>query len=113
MKPVLKILLTALAVLLLSYVLPGTNVDSMGTAILVAVVLALLNFLVKPILVILTLPVTLLTLGLFLLVINALIILFVENLIPGFMVAGFWHALIFSVLLTLLETILHSVLKEA
>lgn len=113
MKPVLKILLTALAVLLLSYVLPGTNVDSMGTAILVAVVLALLNFLVKPILVILTLPVTLLTLGLFLLVINALIILFAENLIPGFMVAGFWHALIFSILLTLLETILHSVLKEA
>jgi|SRR5690554_6441239 len=113
MKIVLRILLTALAVVILSYVLPGVNVDSMWTAIIVAVVLALLNFLVKPILVILTLPITIVTLGLFLLVINALIILFAENLIPGFMVSSFWQALIFSLLLTLLETIMHSALKEA
>jgi len=113
MKLILRILLTALAVVILSYVLPGINVDSMGTAIIVAVVLALLNFLVKPILVVLTLPITIVTLGLFLLVINALIILLAENLVPGFMVAGFWYAVIFSLLLTLLQTLFHSVLKEA
>lgn len=111
MKLILKLLLTALAVVILSYILPGINVDSMGTAIILAVVLALLNFLVKPLLVLFTLPVTIVTLGLFLLVINALIILFAENLVPGFQVAGFWWALVFSLLLSFLEAVLHSVLK--
>jgi putative membrane protein len=112
MKLILRLLLTALAVVLLSYVLPGVNVDSMWTAIVLAVVLALLNFLVKPLLVLFTLPVTILTLGLFLLVINALIILFAENLVPGFQVAGFWWALIFSLLLSFLQAVLHSILKR-
>ena len=112
MKSILRLLLTALAVVILSYVLPGVNVNSMGSALLVALVLSLLNFLVKPILVILTLPITILTLGLFLLVINALIILLAENLIPGFQVAGFWWAVIFSLLLSFLQDILHSILKE-
>ena len=112
MKLILRLLLTALAVVLLSYVLPGVHVDSMWTAIVLAVVLALLNFLVKPLLVLFTLPVTILTLGLFLLVINALIILFAENLVPGFQVAGFWWALIFSLLLSFLQAVLHSILKR-
>lgn len=112
MKLILRLLLTALAVVLLSYVLPGVNVDSMWTAIVLAMVLALLNFLVKPLLVLFTLPVTILTLGLFLLVINALIILFAENLVPGFQVAGFWWALIFSLLLSFLQAVLHSILKR-
>ena len=112
MKLILRLLLTTLAVVLLSYVLPGVNVDSMWTAIVLAVVLALLNFLVKPLLVLFTLPVTILTLGLFLLVINALIILFAENLVPGFQVAGFWWALIFSLLLSFLQAVLHSILKR-
>ena len=112
MKLILRLLLTALAVVILSYVLPGVNVDSMWTAIVLAVVLALLNFLVKPILILFTLPVTILTLGLFLLVINALIILFAENLVPGFQVAGFWWALIFSLLLSFLQAVLHSILKQ-
>src|SRR5690606_12989827 len=84
----------------------------MWTAIVLAVVLALLNFLVKPILILFTLPVTILTLGLFLLVINALIILFAENLVPGFQVAGFWWALIFSLLLSFMQAVLHLVLKQ-
>jgi len=112
MKLILRLLLNALAVVILSYVLPGVGVDSMLTAIIVAVVLSLLNFLVKPILVIFTLPITILTLGLFLLVINAIIILLAANLIGGFQVTSFWWAIIFSLLLSFLQTILQSVLKE-
>lgn len=112
MKLILRLLLNALAVVILSYVLPGVGVSSMFTAIIVAVVLSLLNFLVKPILVILTLPITILTLGLFLLVINAIIILLTANLIDGFQVESFWWAIIFSLLLSFLQAILHSLLKE-
>lgn len=112
MKLILRLLLNALAVVILSYVLPGVGVDSMLTAIIVAVVLSILNFLVKPILVIFTLPITILTLGLFLLVINAIIILLAANLIDGFYVTSFWWAIIFSLLLSFLQAILQSVLKE-
>ena len=112
MKLIIRLLLNALAVVILSYVLPGVGVDSMMTAIIVAIVLSILNFLVKPLLVILTLPITILTLGLFLLVINAIIILFAANLIDGFQVTSFWWAIIFSLLLSFLQAILHSILKE-
>ncbi|KAB7529287.1 phage holin family protein [Flagellimonas olearia] len=112
MKLILRLLLNALAVVILSYVLPGVGVDSMMTAIIVAIVLSVLNFLVKPILVILTLPITIVTLGLFLLIINAIIILIAANLIDGFQVTSIWWALIFSLLLSFLQSILHSVLKE-
>ena len=112
MKLILRLLLNAIAVVILSYVLPGVGVDSMLTAIIVAVVLSILNFLVKPILVIFTFPITILTLGLFLLVINAIIILLAANLIDGFYVTSFWWAIIFSLLLSFLQAILQSVLKE-
>jgi putative membrane protein len=81
-----------------------------GTAVIVALVLALLNLIVKPILVILTLPVTILTLGLFLLVINAIIILLADSFVSGFGVDGFWIALIFSLLLSIFQSILYSIL---
>lgn len=112
MKLIMRLLLNAIAVVILSYILPGVGVDSMFTAIIVAVVLSILNFLVKPLLVILTLPITVLTLGLFLLVINAIIILIAAELIDGFQVASFWWAIIFSLLLAFLQAILHSILKE-
>ncbi len=112
MKLILRLLLNALAVVVLSYILPGVGVDSMVTAIIVAVVLSLLNFIVKPILVILTLPITIVTLGLFLLIINAIIILIAANVIDGFQVENIWWALIFSLLLSFLQSILHSILKE-
>ncbi len=110
MKLIIRILLTALAVILIAEFLPGVSVESYVTAIIVAVVLALLNLIVKPILVILTLPVTILTLGLFLLVINAVIILMAGSFISGFGVDGFWIALIFSLLLSVFQSILFSVL---
>lgn len=112
MKLLLRILLSALAVVVLSKILPGVGVDSYWTAILVAIVLSLLNFIVKPLLILFTLPVTILTLGLFLLIINALIILLADYLVPGFDVNGLWWALLFSLLLSILQSILFSLLKE-
>lgn len=112
MKLIVRILLSALAVVLLAKILPGVGVDSYTTAIIVAIVLGLLNFIVKPILIILTLPITILTLGLFLLIINALIILLADKFVSGFTVDSIWWALLFSLLLTFLESIFFSFLKE-
>jgi putative membrane protein len=112
MKFILRLLLSALAVILLANILPGVHIDTYGIAILVAVVLSLLNFIVKPLLVIFTLPVTILTLGLFLLVINAIIILLASSLVSGFSVDGFWWALLFSLLLSILQSVLFAFLKE-
>ncbi|TKD66688.1 phage holin family protein [Flavobacterium sp. ASW18X] len=112
MRTILRILLTAVAVFILAHVLPGVEVVSYLTAVIVAIVLGLLNFLVKPILVILTLPITIVTLGLFLLIINALIILIADYFIDGFSVSSIWMALLFSLLLSLLQSFLFSILKE-
>jgi putative membrane protein len=105
MNWLIRLLLNGLAVLLAAYLLPGVSVDGYGTALIVALVLAIVNVLVKPILVLLTIPVTILTLGLFLLVINAAIILFVDNLVDGFMVEGFWWALLFSLILSIFNSV--------
>lgn len=110
MKLIIRLLVTAIIVVLLAYILPGVGVDSFLSAVIVAAVLALLNLIVKPILVLFTLPVTILTLGLFLLVINALIILLCDYLIGGFSVDGFWYALLFSVLLSIVQSISNSML---
>ncbi len=112
MNFILRILLTALAVVILAKFLPGVEVDGYLTAIIVAVVLAILNLLVKPILVIFTLPVTILTLGLFLLVINAVIILLADAFVSGFGVDGFFIALLFSLLLSLFQSLLFSLLGK-
>jgi putative membrane protein len=102
MNAVIRFLLSGLAVLLTAYLLPGVDVTHYGYALLVAIVLSIANLIVKPILVFLTIPITIVTLGLFLLVINALIILLVDYLItPGFDVHGFWWALAFSLILSL------------
>ena len=105
-------LLSALAVVILANVLGGVQVDSFITALIVAVVLSLLNLIVKPVLVIFTLPVTILTFGLFLLVINALIILLADRLVTGFSVDNIWWALLFSLLLSFLQSIFFSALRE-
>ena len=112
MKLIIKLLLNALAVVILSKILTGVYVESYTTAILVAVVLSLLNLLVKPFLVILTLPITIVTLGLFMLVVNALIILLPDKLIDGFSISSIWIANLFSVLLSILQSLFHSFLKE-
>lgn len=112
MKLIIRLLLSAIAVVVLANVLGGVSVDGYGTAIIVAVVLSILDLFIKPILVILTLPVTIITLGLFLLIVNALVILLADALISGFSVDGIWWAVLFSILLSVLQSILHSVLSD-
>lgn len=112
MNYILKILLTAVAVLVIAYLLPGVDVDDYGTAIWVAFVVGVLFSILKPILVILTLPATILTLGLFLFVINAALILMADHWIDGFTVSGFWTALLFSILLSFFESALHKLIEK-
>ena len=101
MSFLVRILTTTLAILLVTKLMPGVSVNSVTTAIILSLVLAVLNVFVKPILIFFTLPITVFTLGLFLLVINALIILIASNLVDGFKVNGFWSALFFSIVLSL------------
>src|ERR1700676_4598201 len=107
MNFLLRILVTAVVAFGLSAVLGGIHIDTFWTAIVLSVVLAILNALLKPILIILTLPITFLTLGLFLFVINAGIILIAGKFVEGFRVDGFWWALLFSLLLSILVSILY------
>lgn len=112
MKLIIKLLLTALAVIVLAKILPGVSVTGYGAAIVVAIIIAVLRLLVKPILVLLTLPITIVTFGLFLLIINAFIILMADYFVDSFQVASIWWALLFSLLLSLFQSLLFSFLKE-
>lgn len=107
MNFLLRIVITAVVAFALSYILPGIHIDTFWTAIKISLVLAIFNFLLKPILVILTLPITIVTFGLFLFIINALIVWFVGHLVGGFRIDGFLWALLFSLLLSLLTSILY------
>ena len=107
----INLLINGLAVYITAHVLPGVSVDSFVTAIIVSVVLALVNTFIKPILFILTLPATILTLGLFTLVINALMVFLVATFVPGFHVNGFWSALFFSLILSLVGWVLRGLTK--
>lgn len=106
MNFITRLLISTVAVIVSAYVLPGVGVNSFLTAVWVAIILSVLNVLVKPILVILTIPFTIMTLGLFLLVINAIIILLASSLIDGFTVDGFWYALLFSIVMSLINSLL-------
>lgn len=108
----MNLLISALAVFLSAYVLPGVSVDSFLVALIAAFFLGLVNAIIKPILFILTLPITLITLGLFTFVINALMVLLVSGFVEGFKVEGFIPALLFSLVLSLVNSILHSLTKE-
>lgn len=107
MKIIMRIIATSIIAFGLSYILKGIVIDSFLTAIILAVVLAVFNAFLKPLLIILTLPITILTLGLFLFVINAGIILLADHFIDGFEVQGFWWALLFSLLLSIVTSVLY------
>jgi putative membrane protein len=109
MKTLVNILFTTLFVILLANFMPGVYVNSLYTALIVALVLGLLNIFVKPILVLFTLPATILTLGLFLLVINAIIVMICDYLIEGFRIVNFLHALIFSLVLSLGQSLVSGI----
>lgn len=108
MKTLINIFFTTVFVLLLAYFMPGVRVDSFLTALIVALVLGLLNLFIKPILVLFTLPATIFTLGLFLLVINAVIIMLCDELVDGFEVVDFWRALLFSLVLSFCQSLVSS-----
>jgi len=112
MKFILRMLLSAAAVLLIANFLSGVHVENYTVAILVALVLGFLFAFLKPILVILTLPITVITLGFFLLVINTLLILLADKVVSGFSVDGFWIAMLFSILLSIAQSLLFSLMDE-
>ena len=111
---IIKLIISTLAVLISSFLLPGVTIqdNNFFTALVVAVVLAFLNAVVKPIMVVLTIPITIFSLGLFLIVINALIILLASKLVSGFHVDGFWWALLFSIILSMVTSILESLKQK-
>ena len=109
---ILKILATAVAVYFAAWVLPRVNIDSVQTAMIVALVFALLNAIVRPILVLLTIPITLITLGLFLLIINIIIVMLTDSLIAGFEVRGWLSALLFSLIVSSVSSLLHKIVSD-
>ena len=107
MRYIVKLAVLTLAVFCTSFIL-GIHFVNPWTALLVALVISLLNTFLKPVLVFFTIPFTVVTLGLFLLVINAAIIMIASKLVPGFEVGGFWWALLFSIILSFVNSVLES-----
>ena len=112
LKLIAKWLLSASALLLVAYLYSGVQVTSFTSALLAAFVIGLLNVFVRPVLVLLTLPVTVLTLGLFLFVVNALVFWLAATVLDGFQVNGFWAALLGSLLYTLIGVVIESALER-
>ena len=105
-------ILNAVALLAVAYLLPGIVVASFGSAMLAALVLGLVNMLIKPVLVLLTLPITIVTLGLFYFVINALLFWFVGSILKGFHVNGFWWAVAGALLYSLIAGLLSNLITQ-
>ena len=105
-------LIHTLALLGVAYLLPGVQVASFGAALVAALVLGLVNTVIRPILVLLTLPATILTLGLFIFVINGLLFWFVGSFIQGFVVAGFWWGVLGAIVYSIISLVLASLLFE-
>lgn len=103
-----SLLIDVVAVAVAAYILPGVHVDGWMATVAVAIVLGVVNAFIKPIVTILTLPLTILTLGLFLIVINILLIFLVAAIVPGFKVDGWLSALLFSIVVSLVATVLHN-----
>jgi putative membrane protein len=108
MKFIINLVLNALAIMLAAYLLSGIHVDGFTSALMLALVLAVLNVTLKPVLVILTIPVSVVTLGLFLIVINAGVILLADYFIPGTNIDGFWWAILFGLIVSIVNSILYS-----
>ncbi len=98
-----------MVILTASYILPGVHVENFTAALVTAIVLGIINLFIKPLLLLLTLPITIITFGLFALVLNALMIILASNIVPGFTVDGFWWALIFSLVVSVINSFLNRV----
>ncbi|CRX38345.1 phage holin family protein [Estrella lausannensis] len=106
---IIALLLNSLAVFVTAYILPGIHLKDYWTALVVAVVLGVINTFIRPIILILTLPINILTLGLFTFVILGGLVLLVSSIVPGFVVDGFWWALAFALVLSLINSFIHSI----
>jgi len=105
MKLITKVLITALALLVVARYIPGIEITGLYIALVAAVIIGLLNLIVKPVLIVLTLPITIVTLGLFIFVINAGLFWFVASFVDGFDVVGFWPALFGSLVVSIISAI--------
>ena len=105
------ILVTSVLLLLVAKIVSGIEIRDWGAAVITAIVLGIVNAVIKPVLVILTIPITILTLGLFLLVINALMLWMAGGLVSGVRIAGFWYALLGSIVLSILNTLVYMFLQ--
>lgn len=112
MRLLIKWLVSAIAVFITSYILPGVDIDSFGTAFIVALVLGIINAVVKPLLFILTLPITILTFGLFTLILNVFMILLTDFLVTGFRLENVLWALIFGFVLSIINSVLNKFITE-
>lgn len=108
---IIRVLISAVAVFIASYFVPGVVVNGFGTALVVAVVLGLLNAFVKPVLTVLTIPITVLTLGLFLIVLNVLMVYLTDYLVDGFRVSGFIAAILFSIVVSIVTWLIDAVVN--
>lgn len=113
MMYVLKWLIASIAIVFAAMLVPGVSVASFWTALWLAIFMAVVNVILKPILILLTLPINILTLGLFTFVINALLILLASSVIKGFEIDGFWAALLFSIVLSMISYLLNVVFDLA
>ncbi|WBV61292.1 phage holin family protein [Chryseobacterium camelliae] len=112
MNLIIRLLVTAIVAYLLTKILPGVHFEGFSTAIIFAIVLGVLNVIVKPILSLFGLPLTIITLGFFALVINALIILLADYFIDNMVIDGFWWAFIFSILLSIITSLANSIFSD-
>lgn len=112
MKLLLTWIINAVALLAVALLMPSITISSFGAALVAALVLGLVNTLIRPLLVLLTLPVTLLSLGLFILVINGLLFWVVGSMVPGFVVAGFWSGFVGAIVYSVISWLLSSLLLQ-
>lgn len=113
MRLVYYLIINALAIFIASYILPGVAINDGITILIVAVVLGAINTFIKPLLILLTLPLTIITLGLFTFIINALLVLLTSYVVPGFEVENFWWALLFSLVISIVSSFLNGLTKQA
>ena len=112
MKTLIHFIVSALAILITAYILPGVQVDGIFAALVLAVVLGVINTILRPVLIFFTLPLTIITLGLFAFVINGLLILLASYIVPGFAVESFWYALLFGIVLAIVSYVLQMFERE-
>jgi putative membrane protein len=112
MRFLLRLVVNTVAVFLAANLVPGIHVAGWGTALLAGLILGFVNAVIKPILFVLTLPFTIVTLGLFIFVVNAICLALVAWLVPGFTISGFWTAMLGAIVISLVSWLLHAIVDE-